>query len=72
MILDLSSCTEGFGELRGMIWKLGLICAILLWIPDEYQFKNKEKSQQKSIELTEKKKQIKPHPSYISFRLISA
>ena len=37
-----------------------------LWIPDEYQFKTKEKSQQKSIELTEKKKQITPHTIYIA------
>jgi hypothetical protein len=42
-----------------------------LWIPDEYQFKTKEKSQQKSIELTEKKKQIKPHTIYIANQIQS-
>ena len=42
-----------------------------LWIPDEYQFKTKEKSQQKSIELTEKKKQIKPHTIYIAHQIQS-
>ena len=30
-----------------------------IWIKDDFNFKTKEKSQQKSIELTEKKKQIK-------------
>ena len=42
-----------------------------LWIPDEYQFKTKEKSQQKSIELTEKKKQTKPHTIYIANQIQS-
>ena len=42
-----------------------------LWIPDEYQFKTKEKSQQKSIELTKKKKQIKPHTIYIANQIQS-
>ena len=42
-----------------------------LWIPDEYQFKTKEKSQHKSIELTEKKKQIKPHTIYIANQIQS-
>ena len=38
---------------------------------NEYQFKTKEKSQQKSIELTEKKKQIKPHTIYIANQIQS-
>ena len=42
-----------------------------LWIPDEYQLKTKEKSQQKSIELTEKKKQTKPHTIYIANQIQS-
>ena len=42
-----------------------------LWIPAEYQFKTKEKSQQKSIELTKKKKQIKPHTIYIANQIQS-
>ena len=41
------------------------------WILDEYQLKTKEKSQQKSIELTKKKKQIKPHTIYIANQIQS-
>jgi len=40
-----------------------------LWIPDDYQFKTKEKSQHKSIDLTGKKKQIKPHTIYIAHQI---
>ena len=41
------------------------------WILDEYQLKTKEKSQQKSIELTKKKKQTKPHTIYIANQIQS-
>ena len=42
-----------------------------LWIPDDYQFKTKEKSQHKSIDLTGKKKQTKPHTIYIAHQVQS-
>ena len=41
------------------------------WILDEYQLKTKEKSQQKSIELTKKKKQTKPHTINIANQIQS-
>ena len=40
-----------------------------LWIPDDYQFKTKEKSKQESVELNEHKIQLKPHTKYIEHQI---